>query len=242
MKTFRADLHIHSCLSPCGQLTMSPHAIVDTALEKGLDLIAVTDHNTAAMTPVIAQVAREKGLAYMYGLELQTGEDVHLLAYFDDEDTCLAFSEEVYALLPDTYEDPYGLGEQVQMSAEENILRYEPRFLVNGLDLSFADATKRISELGGLAVPAHIDREFFGALSQMGELPEELDFPIIEVLGENSPVIRGNAAVLRTSDAHFLEDIGRRVTCITVEEVTIGELRKAAAGIGGRSIVGEFSP
>ncbi len=242
MKTYRADLHIHSCLSPCGQLTMSPHAIVDTAQEKGLDLIAVTDHNTAAMTPAIAQVARDKGLAYLYGLELQTREDVHLLAYFDDEVTCLAFSEEVYSLLPDKYEDPYGLGEQVQVGAEENILRYEPRFLVNGLDLSFAGATQRISELGGLAVPAHIDREFFGALSQMGELPEGLDFPIIEVRGENFPEACGNAAVLRTSDAHFLEDIGRRVTCITVNELTIDELRKAAAGLGGRSIVGKLIP
>ena len=240
MKTYRADLHIHSCLSPCGQLTMSPHAIVDTAQEKGLDLIAVADHNTAGMTPVIAQVAREKGLAYLYGLELQTREDVHLLAYFDDEATCLAFSEEVYALLPDTYEDPYGLGEQVQVGAEENILRREPKFLVTGLDLPFADAVQRINESGGLAVPAHIDREFFSVLSQMGDLPAGFEFPIVEVRGEFIPGICGNAVVLRTSDAHSLEGIGKRVTCITVEEVTIDELRKAAAGIGGRSMVGKF--
>ena len=236
MKAYRADLHIHSCLSPCGQLTMSPHAIVDAALAVGLDLIAVTDHNTAAMTPAIAQVAREKGLAYLYGLELQTREDVHLLAYFDDEATCLAFSDEIYALLPDGYEDPYGLGEQIQVDAEENILRYEPRFLVNGLDLSLVNAVRRIDELGGLAVPAHIDREFFGVLSQMGELPEEVDFPIVEVCGECIPETCGDAAVLRTSDAHFVEAIGQRVTCITVEDLTIAELRKAAAGIGGRSI------
>ena len=242
MKTYRADLHIHSCLSPCGQLAMSPQAIADAALATGLNLIAVTDHNTAAMTPVIAQVAGEKGLAYLHGLELHTREDVHLLAYFDDEATCLAFSDEVYALLPDTYEDPYGLGEQVQVDAEGNALRYESRFLVNGLDLSFADATRRIGELGGLAVPAHIDREFFGALSQMGGLPEGLEFPIIEVRGENIPAICGDAAVLRTSDAHFLDGIGARVTYITVEDLTIAELRLAAGGINGRSIVGEFEP
>jgi len=236
VKAYRADLHIHSCLSPCGQLTMSPHAIVDAALAVGLDLIAVTDHNTAAMTPAIARVARKKGLAYLYGLELQAREDVHLLAYFDDEATCLAFADEIYALLPDTYEDPYGLGDQVQVDAEENILRYEPRFLVNSLDLSFVNAVRWIGELGGLAVPAHIDREFFGVLSQMGELPEEVDFPIVEVLGECIPETCGDAAVLRTSDAHFVEAIGQRVTCITVEDLTIAELRKAATGIGGRSI------
>jgi len=221
---------------------MTPQAIVDAAIAKGLDLIAVTDHNTAAITPVVAQVAREKGIAYLYGLELHTREDVHLLAYFDDEETCLTFSDEVYALLPDGYEDPFGLGEQIQVDAEDNIVRYEPKFLVNGLDLSFVEAVQRINELQGWAGPAHIDREFFSVLSQLGELPEGLDFPIVEVRGEDIPEICGDAAVLRTSDAHLLESIGQRVTRITVEELTIDEFRKAAAGIDGRSIVGEFSP
>lgn len=242
MKTYLADLHIHSCLSPCGQRTMSPYAIVDAAVANRLDLIAVTDHNTAAMTPIIAQVARDAGLDFLYGLELQTCEDVHLLAYFDDETTCLAFSDEVYALLPDGYDDPYSLGEQTQVDAEDNLLRFEPKFLVNGLDLSFADAVRRINELGGLAVPAHIDRRFFSVLSQLGELPEGLDFPVIEVREEDIPDICGDAAILRSSDAHCPENIGERVTLITIEEVTIDELRKAAAGIDGRSIVGEFAP
>jgi len=221
---------------------MTPRAIVDAALAAGLNLIAVTDHNTAAMTPAIAQVARDAGLAFLYGLELQTREDVHLLAYFDDEATCLAFSDEVYALLPDGYEDPFGLGEQTQVDAEANILRHEPKFLVNGLDLSFSDAVRRITVLGGLAVPAHIDREFFGAISHMGGLPEGLDFPIIEVRGEAIPEICSHAAILRSSDAHQLDIIGERVTHITVEALTIDELRKAAAGVGGRSIVGEMNP
>ena len=221
---------------------MTPRAIVAAAVAAGLDLIAVTDHNTAAMTPVIAQVARDAGLSFLYGLELQTREDVHLLAYFDDEPTCVAFSDEVYALLPDGYEDPYGLGTQTQVDAEGTILRYEPKFLVNGLDLSFSDAVRRINTLGGLAVPAHIDREFFGAISQIGGLPEGLEFPLIEVRGETIPEICGDAAILRSSDAHSPERIGERVTHITVKALTIDELRKAAAGVGGRSIVGEFSP
>ena len=210
---------------------MTPRAIVKAAVDAGLDLIAITDHNTAAMTPMFARVARDAGLAFLFGFELQTREDVHLLAYFDDEATCLAFSDEIYALLPGTYEDPYGLGEQIVMNAEENILRYEPKFLVNGLDISFADASRRIFELGGLAVPAHIDREFFSALSQMGKLPEGLESPIIEVRGKCIPEICGVGAVLRTSDAHSPERIGERSTGITVEVLTIAELRKAAAGM-----------
>lgn len=219
---------------------MTPRAIVDAALAAGLNLIAVTDHNTAAMTPVVAQIVRDAGLDFLYGLELHTREDVHLLAYFDDEATCLAFSDEVYALLPDGYEDPYGLGKQIQVDADGRILRYELKFLVNGLALSFADATKRINELGGLAVPAHIDREFFGALSQMGGLPEGLDFPIIEVRHVPIPDACEDAAILRSSDAHLLHVIGERVTHITIEAPSIAELRLAAARIAGRSIVGEF--
>jgi len=220
---------------------MTPRAIVDAALGRGLDLIAVTDHNTAAMTPVIAAVARSHGLAFLYGIELQTREDVHLLAYFDDEATCLAFSDEIYALLPNSSFDPYGLGDQVQVDAQDNVLRIEPKFLVNGLDLSFAEATQRIVELGGLAVPAHIDREFFGLMSQLGTVPEGIEFSIFEVRYEAIPDICGAAAVLRTSDAHFLDGIGQRVTRITVEALTIRELRLAAAGVGGRSIVSEVA-
>ena len=220
---------------------MSPRAIIDAALAKGLDLIAVTDHNTAEMSPVMAETARSHGLAYLYGLELQTREDAHLLAYFDDEATCLAFSREMYNLLPDI-EDPYGLGDQVQVDADETIVRTEPKFLVAGLDISFADAALRIYELGGLPVPAHIDREVFSVTSQMGRLPEGVDFPLIEVRGETVPEAYRDRAILRNSDSHFPEAIGQRITHITVEAVTIPELIKAAAGEGGRSIVGELRP
>lgn len=221
---------------------MTPTAIVDAALAKGLNLIAITDHNTAAMAPAVQQVAREKGMAFLYGLELQTREDVHLLAYFDNEATCLAFSDEVFALLPDSTHDPYGLEEQVLVDTDGEILRIESRFLVNGIDLSFEDAVKRIGDLGGLAVPAHIDREFFSVLSQMGALPTGLDFPLVELRYEAIHTICGEATVLRTSDAHFLDGIGARVSTITLQELSIAELRKAALGLGGRSIVGLFNP
>ncbi|TFH11469.1 MAG: phosphoesterase [Candidatus Atribacteria bacterium] len=219
---------------------MTPRNIVDAALARGLDLIAITDHNTAAMTPAVATVARMCGLAYLYGLELQTREDVHLLAYFDDEATCLAFSDEIYALLPDSSVDPFGLGDQVQVDVDETILRVEPKFLVNGLDLSFRDAVQRIRELGGLAVPAHIDREFFSVLSQLGEMPEGLSFSLVEARYEDRHEVCGTSEVLRTSDAHFLEGIGVRTSLIAVKELTIEELRKAAKGEEGRSIRGQF--
>jgi 3',5'-nucleoside bisphosphate phosphatase len=218
---------------------MTPCGIVDAALSAGLDLIAVTDHNTAKMTPVVGRVARERGLGFLYGIELQTREDVHLLAYFDDEEVCTAFSDEVYALLPDSTEDPYGLGEQIAVDAEGTIFWREKRFLVNGLDLSFREAVNRVQQLGGLAVPAHVDREFFSVTSQLGGLPEGLGFPMIEVREAAIPAFCDGAVVLRTSDAHRPSDIGARVTRITFEAPSIEELRLAASGAGGRSVQSE---
>ncbi len=240
MRTYRADLHIHSCLSPCGSLEMTAQGIVDAALRAKLDLIAVTDHNTGDMAPIVARVAGKHGLAFLYGIELQTREDVHVLAYFDDERTCLSFSNEIYALLPDSAEDPYGLGEQLVVDATGNVLRREPKFLVNGLDVSFIEAVARVRELGGLAVPAHVEREFFSVTSQLGRLPDGVDFPIIEVRETRVPEFCGKAAILRTSDAHAPEQVGARVTYVTVEAVSVEELQLAASGIGGRAFEGRL--
>lgn len=237
MRTYCADLHIHSCLSPCARPSMTPKAIVAAAVDRGIDLIAVTDHNTARMTPVIAEVARAHGLAYLYGIEVQTREDVHLLAYFDDEETCLGFSDEVYEQLSDTREDPFGLGEQTEVDADGTIVRIEPKFLVQGIALTFVEAVHRIEALGGLAVPAHIDRDFLSVTSQMGQLPEGIAFPLLEVRGPEIPGMCGTTTILRTSDAHDIPQIGERVTTITIEAVTLAELRKAAAGVDGRSMM-----
>ena len=239
MRTYRADLHIHSCLSPCGRPSMTPKAIVAAALDRGVDLIAVTDHNTARMTPIMAEVARGHGLAYLYGIEVQTREDVHLLAYFDDEETCLGFSEEIYEQLADTRDDPYGLGEQTEVDADGTIVRIEPKFLVQGIALTFVEAAHRIEALGGLAVPAHIDRDFFSVTSQLGRLPDGLAFSVIEVRGRAIPDMCGAAAILRTSDAHDLPQIGERITRISVDAVTVAELCNAAAGVDGRSMTAE---
>ncbi|HNX58188.1 MAG TPA: PHP domain-containing protein, partial [Spirochaetota bacterium] len=57
----RADLHIHSCLSPCGSLDMSPSRIVERAVESGLDVIALTDHNSALNCPALEEAARGYG-------------------------------------------------------------------------------------------------------------------------------------------------------------------------------------
>lgn len=236
MKTYMADLHIHTCLSPCGSLRMSPRAIVDAALIRGLDLIAITDHNTCAMAPVVGRLARSKGLCFLYGIEVQTQEEVHLLAYFDNPSSCTAFSDEIYPFLPDVPNDPAYFGVQVVVDADEEIVRVEPKLLLNSVTLSLEEVVARVVARGGLAVPAHADRAGFGIIYQLGFIPPELEFSIIELDGDDIPAGCERYAVLHSSDAHYPWEIGRRTSLLTLEKVSVDELRCAAAGVNGRSI------
>ncbi len=231
-----ADLHIHSCLSPCGSLRMSPRTIVETAIARGLDLIAITDHNTCAMADTVARLARKTGLSFLYGLEIQTREEVHLLAYFDDASTCTAFSDDIYCYLPDTPNIPEYFGDQVIVDESEEIIRIEPRLLLNSVALTLEELVKRIRDRGGIAVPAHVDREGFGIIYQLGFIPQQPDFSIIELDGDEIPPGCAGYAIIHSSDAHYPEDIGTRTTLFTMEEASVSEILRAAAGEGGRSI------
>jgi 3',5'-nucleoside bisphosphate phosphatase len=242
VRSYVADLHIHTCLSPCGNLRMSPRTIVATARDRGLDLIAITDHNTCAMADTVATVAREEGLSFLYGIEVQTREDVHVLGYFDDAPACTAFSEAIYERLPDRPNEPHHFGDQVVVDADETILRFEPRLLLNAIELSLEEVIEAIRAHDGLAVPAHVDRQTFGLLGQLGLPPQDLTFPIIEVIGDEVPDGFPGAAILRSSDAHEPEAIGRRTSVLRLQAVTVEEMRLAAAGTGGRFIESDLSP
>lgn len=236
MRDIAADLHIHTALSPCGDLAMSPRAIVAAAVARGLDLIAITDHNTARMTEVVAREARRHGIAFLYGLELQTQEDVHLLAYFDDGDAARAFSDEIYALLPARPNVPDVFGDQVAVDDDETIVYCETKLLVNSLRLEFGAAVDRITRAGGLAVPAHVDRAQYGLIPQLGLAPEGVDLPLVEADGDSVPPELAGRSLLWSSDAHTPDAIGRRFTVFHIEAPTTSEIRLAARGERGRTL------
>ncbi len=236
MRTFVADLHIHTCLSPCGSLRMSPHAMVAAARANGLDLIAVTDHNAAGMVEEVARAARATGLHVLPGIEVETQEEVHLLVYFDDLSSCRDFAAEVYSFLPDRANDPELFGDQVVVDADETIVHTEARLLLNALGLSLEEVVARGAGRGGLVVPAHVDRTPYGLVTQLGFGPEGLRFPLVEVDGSFRPEECGPGAVLWSSDAHVPEDIGSRVSVFRMKGPTVDEIRRAALGEGGRSI------
>lgn len=237
MKSIVADLHIHTCLSPCGELSMSPRRIVEEAVRKGIELIAVADHNTAKMVDVVAEAAAEAGLAFLYGMELQSREEVHLLAYFDEPGPCHALASVVYEHLPDRCNEPTYFGDQVVVDIDETILGVEPKLLLNSLDLGFEEAVSLVRMHGGLPVPAHVDRDAFGLIGQLGFVPEGLRFDLVETITGELPDGFGEATAICSSDAHDLEQIGQRTTVFTVREASLSEMRDAAANRGGRSVV-----
>ncbi|MBQ7785114.1 MAG: PHP domain-containing protein [Clostridia bacterium] len=208
MKLF-CDLHIHSCLSPCGDGLMTPNNIVGMAFIKQLSAIAVCDHNTARNLPAIKEVADMMGVVLLPGMELTTREEAHMLAYFKTVEEAVAFSDVIYAHLPPIPNNAKFFGEQQRMNAQDEVVGIEERLLISALDLSFEECAELIHAHGGLCVPAHINRGSNGCLNALGFLPSGVAYDALEISRAVAPPAMDVSGyrVLHSSDAHYLENI-----------------------------------
>lgn len=227
------DLHIHSCLSPCANLEMSPSEIVKRAVAAGMGGIALTDHQSARNTPAIAECARRAGLKCLYGLEVCTAEEVHTLAVFDTTEQALAMTEWVYAAMPKRVNDPDVFGDQPVVTWDDDIVEMEWRILAMGCRKTIQDAAAKCHELGGIYIAAHIDRPNFSVYSQLGGIPENC-FDAVELSRtanetEWLPKAQGYA-VTRSSDAHNLDDVARVWTEAEPCDFSIAGLRAVFSG------------
>ena len=217
------DLHLHSCLSPCGDELMTPNNLAKMALLKGLDLIAVTDHNTASQLPAVEKVCAGLGLGLLPGMEITTREEAHLLAYFPSVAQAVDVSRWLYPHLPPIPNRPDFFGPQWVMDQEDEILREEPRLLLSAADLSIDQLARHIREAGGLAVPAHINRGGNGLLNVLGFLPPQAPFDALEISRAlPCPPDPGipDYPHLHSSDAHRLEDILERQEFLPLDAPT----------------------
>ena len=226
------DLHIHSCLSPCANLEMSPSEIVARAKAAGLGGIALTDHQSARNCPAIAECARRAGLACLYGLEVQTAEEVHTVALFDTVEQALAMTDAVYAALPKRVNDPETFGDQPVVTWDDDIVELEWRILAMGCRLTIPDVAAKVRELGGLYVAAHVDRPNFSVLGSLGAIPDGC-FDAVELsrTADESLWMPKTAgyAVVRSSDAHNLDDVARVWTEADVDSFSVASLKAAFA-------------
>ncbi|MDD8014402.1 MAG: PHP domain-containing protein [Acidobacteriota bacterium] len=243
LRRFRADLHIHSCLSPCGELTVYPRRIVDRALEEGLDIIAVSDHNTAENAAAAIQAARGTGLLVLPGMELTSAEEVHILGIFESMAGALPAQDEVYRKLAVAPAHKTLIQDQVIVDKDDLVTGFSPRHLLAAADLDVRETVDLIHRHGGLAVASHIDREAFSIISQLGFIPPDLDLDALEI----SPLMTvsrarsaypacGRFPMVRFSDAHRPEDIGRPSTDLLMAAPAFGEIRMALRKERGRSV------
>ncbi len=221
MQTF-TDLHLHSCLSPCAEDEMTPWNIVGMASLKGLDVIAVTDHNSALNLPDAMEAGRALGVQVIPGMEVTSKEEVHMLAYFQSLEEALAFGEVIYAHLPDVKNNPGLFGRQVLMRDGDIQSGELERLLISATDFSVEKLCGLIEEHHGIAVPAHINRGNNGMIGALGLMPMLPLYPVVEV----SPWVtcpeyaRKGRFVLHSSDAHRLEAIQEKEFFLETEEKT----------------------
>lgn len=211
-KAFVCSLHLHSCLSPCGDGLMTPQNIAGMAALCGVEIAALTDHNTAGNCPAFFAACREQGIVPVAGVEVTTAEEIHLLCLFPTLAAAIDFDVFLRAHRPDFPNRPDIFGEQTYINENGEAAGEEPFLLLAATDLDLSSAAAACRERGGVALPAHIDRESGGLLSILGDFPPEPLFTAFELRdGENLAALRARHPALRelfplfSSDAHTLE-------------------------------------
>ncbi len=213
----RYDLHIHSALSPCGDPDMTPNNIVNMAMICGLDMIAVSDHNTTGNVGAVMEVGKAAGITVVPAMELETAEEIHVLCLFPTLEAACAFDQEqVRPALPPMENDVAIFGNQHIMDHEDRIIGEDPRYLINATSISLDGLPEIIDQYGGVAIPAHIDKSTKSLVGNFGMVGDYMGFQCFE-LSRNlpdyfidaTPGLGGRPYVyLHDSDAHYLQDIG----------------------------------
>jgi hypothetical protein len=224
------DLHIHSCLSPCGEEEMTPNNIVGMAQILELSVIAVADHNTARQLPAISRLAEEAGILLVPAIEITTAEEAHILSLFPSLDAALAMSDELYEALPPVRNKPDIFGRQIIMDEEDNPTGELEKLLINATRFSIGEVFKRVRSHGGVPIPAHIDKSSYSVLSNLGMIPPELGVKTVEVspIGVKKGFVPPGDTpyrVITDSDAHALEVFSEHTAReLELSERSVGEI------------------
>ena len=242
MRVFSAELHVHTVLSPCAEIEMIPPFIVRTADSKGINLLAITDHNASANVAAVQRAAAGTSLTVLPGMELQTREEVHLLCLFDTLQQLAEWQQFVDAHMPPIENNIEFFGEQFVVDETGDFVRRESQLLLTSATIDLAEAIERVMALEGLAIPAHVDRRAFSLLGNLGFVPPDLPILALEISRRVSPTqarqkfpqIAGYP-LIQNGDAHRLNEL-LGATQFTVAAPTIAELKLALRNENGRTV------
>lgn len=225
MTPYYYDLHVHSCLSPCADDDMTPNNIAGMASLKGLNLLALTDHNSCKNCPAFFEACKRQGIVPVAGMELSTAEDIHLVCLFESLDTAMAFDQEIHSHLLPVKNRADIFGNQLILDDDDELIGEEETLLISATDLGIEEAIHLARAFGAHVRPAHIDRESNGIVSILGGIPAEYGFGCFEFNDaehireycDRFPLITSES-VLVCSDAHRLWELNEAEHCLFLED------------------------
>jgi len=217
------DLHIHSCLSPCGDNDNTPNNLAGMATLAGLQIMALTDHNTCKNCPAFFAAAKKQGIIPVAGMELTTAEDIHMVCLFPTLETAMAFDKEIETrriLIPNR---PDIFGDQLILDENDEVIGTEPHLLSNATTVTLEESIPLAEYYGGICYPAHIDRDANGIIATLGALPPDLPFTAVELHDGSKeadylPQLPDGCRVTVGSDAHYLWDIRDKDRFVEIED------------------------
>lgn len=244
MKTLLADFHIHTLLSPCAEIEMTPHHIVMRAAQYGVDAVAITDHNASANAAAAVEAAKSYGVKVFPGMEVECREEAHIVVLFDTLEQLAAWQKIVDAHMSGLKNNAERFGAQFIVDDDDNFIAEEERMLLGPLKLPAAEVIQKVNAMGGMAIAAHVDRPAYSLLMQLGFLPSDMGLAAAEISSAGIRELKeqklklalGGLNYVTDSDAHMMDSfINGPKNLITVKSLTVAELKLALAAEGGRS-------
>lgn len=244
MHSILADFHIHTLLSPCAEIEMTPHHIVMRAAEFGIGAVAITDHNASANALAAVKAGERYGVKVFPGMEVECLEEAHIVVLFDTLKQLNAWQQLVDGKMNGLANNAEKFGGQFVVDDDDNFIREEERLLLAPLRMTAAEVVREVEGLGGMSIAAHIDRPSYSIVGQLGFIEPDFGFAAAEIsaagwrASKQSKLQRvaGYLPFVTDSDAHNIMDfVQGPKNLITVEELTIAELKLALTNSSGRS-------
>ena len=244
MHSILADFHIHTLLSPCAEIEMTPHHIVMRAAEFGIGAVAITDHNASANALAAVKAGERYGVKVFPGMEVECLEEAHIVVLFDTLKQLNAWQQLVDGKMNGLLNNAEKFGGQFVVDDDDNFIREEERLLLAPLRMTAAEVVREAERLGGMSIAAHIDRPSYSIVGQLGFIEPDFGFAAAEISAAGWRASRqsklqrvaGYLPFVTDSDAHNIMDfVQGPKNLITVEELTVAELKLALTNSSGRS-------